>query len=91
MGDIVRFTKLTQRQVRESLVVLIHHALVHFTEPEEGVREPTFYQADPQSIMMRLRIGPIMRVTEEQYGKEVDQDVVFNERCSCSNHDGLGS
>lgn len=59
--------------MRESLVVLIHHALVHFTEPEEGVREPTFYQADAQSIMMRLRIGPIMRVTEEQYGKEVSR------------------
>ncbi|KAI9251907.1 RNA polymerase III subunit RPC82 helix-turn-helix domain-containing protein [Phascolomyces articulosus] len=70
LHDIVRFTKLTQRQVRESLVTLIHHGIVYFTEPLEGQREPTYYQVEPVPVMMRLRIGSIMRVSEEQFGKE---------------------
>ena len=73
LHDIVRFTKLTQRQVRESLVTLIHHGCVYFTDPVELRREPTYYQVDPIRVMMRLRIGSIMRVSEEQFGKEVKE------------------
>lgn len=69
--DLVRFTGLTQKQVRESLVVLVHHGLVYFTEPDPGQRGPTYYQADADKITMRLRIGLILRVTQEQYGQEV--------------------
>lgn len=71
--DIVRFTKLTQRQVRESLTVLIQHGLCYFTETVQNLtaREPTFYQMDANKIMFRLRMGSILRLTEETFNKEV--------------------
>lgn len=50
---------------------MIQHGFVFFNEPNEGERGPTFYQADPVLISMRLRIGAILRVTEEEYGTEV--------------------
>ncbi|KAF7722661.1 RNA polymerase III subunit C82 [Apophysomyces ossiformis] len=68
--DITRFTELTQRQVRESLVVLIQHGMAFFTEPVAGQREPTYYKVEPDRITMRLRMAPITLLTEERFGKE---------------------
>ncbi|CAO3581394.1 unnamed protein product [Absidia cylindrospora] len=70
LSDIIQFTKLTQRQVRESLTILIQHGLCHFTEPIQNLttREPTFYQIDANKVMFRLRMGSILRLTSEHFG-----------------------
>ncbi|KAG0169080.1 RNA polymerase III subunit C82 [Apophysomyces sp. BC1034] len=70
LHDIARFTQISQRQVRESLVVLIQHGIAHFTEPIGGQREPTYYNVSPDQITLRLRMAPITVVTEEKFGKE---------------------
>ncbi|RCH91642.1 RNA polymerase III subunit C82, partial [Rhizopus azygosporus] len=38
----------------------------------EGKVEPTYYTIDPERIMMRLRMGPILRDVSERYGKEAE-------------------
>jgi DNA-directed RNA polymerase III subunit RPC3 len=71
----VRFSEYTVKSVRENLVVLIKHGIVYFSEPLDDIRDDkrdaTYYEIDTQKIMMRLRMGRIMRVTEEHYGKTV--------------------
>ncbi|KAG1449141.1 hypothetical protein G6F46_008167 [Rhizopus delemar] len=72
LPDIIRFTGLSTRQVKESLVVLVQHSIVYFSEAPEGKIEPTFYSIDPERIMMRLRMGSILRDVDERYGKEAE-------------------
>lgn len=68
-NDLARFCGYTLTRVKEVLVGLIEHGIVYFTEAPDEKREPTYYEIDHQKILMRLRMGRIMRVTEEHYGK----------------------
>lgn len=73
-SDITRFSQYTSTRVREILVVLIEHGIVYFSEPKEPTddkKESTYYEIDVNKILMRLRMGRLMRVTEEHYGKAV--------------------
>ncbi|KAI8092327.1 uncharacterized protein B0P05DRAFT_224302 [Gilbertella persicaria] len=71
LSDIARFTKLSAKQVRESLIVLIQHGIAYFSESPEGKNEPTFYSIDAERIMLRLRMGSILREVIDQFGPEV--------------------
>jgi DNA-directed RNA polymerase III subunit RPC3 len=57
------------------LITLIEHGIVYFSEPADDKKDPTYYEIDTQKIMMRLRMGRIMRVTEEHYGKAVSNSL----------------
>lgn len=70
LPDLVRFTKLTAKQVRESLVVLIQHGLTFFSESTDGRPQPTFYTTDGERVMMRLRMGSILQEAEDRFGQE---------------------
>lgn len=72
LPDIVRFTGLSAKQTKECLIILIQHGIVYFSEAPEGKVEPTYYTIDPERIMMRLRMGPILRDVSERYGKEAE-------------------
>ncbi|GAN01008.1 RNA polymerase iii subunit rpc82 [Mucor ambiguus] len=72
LSDLVRFSRFKAKHVRECLVVLIQHGVVYFSESTtDSVKAdaPTFYEIDPEKILMRLRMGRIMRISEEHYGK----------------------
>lgn len=69
--DLARFTSLPPKQVRECLVVLIQHGITFFSESPEGKNEPTYYTTDAERVMMRLRMGAIMRDATDRFGKEV--------------------
>ncbi|KAL9550250.1 hypothetical protein MBANPS3_004816 [Mucor bainieri] len=72
LSDLARFSRFKAKHVRECLVVLIQHGVVYFSEPTaDAVKAdgPTFYEIDPEKILMRLRMGRIMRISEEHYGK----------------------
>ncbi|KAI7908135.1 uncharacterized protein BX663DRAFT_493093 [Cokeromyces recurvatus] len=56
--------------VKEALVILIQHGLVYFTEHNNDMKlDATYYEINMKQILMRLRMGRIMRVTEEYHGK----------------------
>jgi DNA-directed RNA polymerase III subunit RPC3 len=71
LGDLVRFTSLPAKQVRECLVVLIQHGITYFSESPEGKNEPTYYTTDSEKVMMRLRMGSILRDVEDRFSPEV--------------------
>lgn len=71
LPDLVRFTGLPAKQVRECLVVLIQHGITFFSESPDGKTEPTYYTTDAERIMMRLRMGSILRDVEDRFGHEV--------------------
>jgi DNA-directed RNA polymerase III subunit RPC3 len=71
LGDLVRFTSLPAKQVRECLVVLIQHGITYFSESPEGKNEPTYYTTDAERILMRLRMGSILRDVYDRFGTEV--------------------
>ena len=71
LSDLVRFTSLPQKQVRECLVVLVHHGITYFSESPEGKMEPTYYTTDAERIMMRLRMGSILREVNDRFNNEV--------------------
>lgn len=77
LRDIIRFTKITQRQVRESLTILIQHGICYFTDPTETItsHEPTYYLINPEKILLRLRMSAISRISEERFGKEVNFNI----------------
>ncbi|KAL0140990.1 RNA polymerase III subunit RPC82-domain-containing protein [Mucor lusitanicus] len=70
LPDLVRFTSLPAKQVRECLVVLIQHGITFFSESPEGKNEPTYYTTDAERILMRLRMGSILRDVEDRFGHE---------------------
>ncbi|CEP18482.1 hypothetical protein [Parasitella parasitica] len=70
LTDLIRFSRYTPKLVRECLIVLIQHGIVFFSETTDiSKTDATYYEAEPENIMMRLRMGRIMRITEEHYGK----------------------
>lgn len=81
LQDLVRFTSLSAKQVRECLVVLIQHGITFFCESPEGKNEPTYYTTDAERIMMRLRMGAILRDVTDRFGTEVKKN---NNRLLCT-------
>lgn len=71
LADLVRFTSLSPSQVRQCLVVLVQHGITFFSEAPEGKNEPTYYTTDAERIMMRLRMGSILRDVYDRFGSEV--------------------
>lgn len=72
LSDLIRFSRYTPKLVRECLVVLVQHSIAYFSEASETTKsDATYYEVDPNKIIMRLRMGRIMRITEEHYGKPV--------------------
>lgn len=71
LQDLSKFSKYSLKSVRECLVVLVQHGIVIFTDGTDDKTEATFYEVDTHRVMMRLRMGRIMRVMEEHYGKAV--------------------
>ncbi|GAA5815324.1 hypothetical protein MFLAVUS_008830 [Mucor flavus] len=69
LQDLSRFSGYSLKSVRECLVVLVQHGIVIFTDGTDDKTEATFYEVDTHRVMMRLRMGRIMRVMEEHYGK----------------------
>lgn len=63
--------------MREALVVMIQHGIVFFKDGLDDDREPTYYEIDTYRILMRVRMGRIMRVTEEHYGKAVSLNAFY--------------
>jgi hypothetical protein len=59
------------------LIVLIQHGIVYFSEPTDDIvvtdkqKDATYYEINIDKILIRLRMGRIMRITEEHYGKAV--------------------
>ncbi|KAI9475417.1 MAG: RNA polymerase III subunit RPC82-domain-containing protein [Benjaminiella poitrasii] len=44
--------------------------MAYFSESVEGKNEPTFYSLDGERVMMRLRMGSILRDAEDRFGPE---------------------
>jgi hypothetical protein len=53
------------------LIIFICHGLLYFTESIEERKDATVYELDQRNVLMRLRMGRILRITEEHYGKVV--------------------
>ncbi|KAI8642004.1 hypothetical protein BD408DRAFT_191254 [Parasitella parasitica] len=84
LSDLIRISRYTPKLVRECLIVLIQHGIVFFSETADVEKnEATYYEADPGKIMMRLRMGRIMRITEEHYGKAVSSSCSYMYRLKC--------
>jgi DNA-directed RNA polymerase III subunit RPC3 len=66
-------TRLTRRQLRHGLVVLIQQNLVYYFE--EG--ETTYYEANQDSAYGLVRSGKILEVLESRYGA-LARDLVLN-------------
>ena len=78
--DLRRHTKLTPRQLRHGLVVLIQQNLLyHNTQPNtENPDQPTtYYEANEDAAYFLLRSGRILQIIETRYGKDA-KDVVQN-------------
>ncbi|RUS34846.1 LOW QUALITY PROTEIN: RNA polymerase III subunit RPC82-domain-containing protein [Jimgerdemannia flammicorona] len=81
-GAIALFAKLTQKQVRECLVVLIQHNIAYYAEIAERSRIVVYYEVSEEEILLRIRLGAILRYSGEWFGKEgalVAQHILRNE------------
>lgn len=78
LNDLARFSGYTLKRVKETLIVLIQHGIVYFSEPTDDdpvaivrQKDTTYYEINVDKILIRLRMGRMMRITEEHYGKAV--------------------
>ncbi|CCU81166.1 unnamed protein product [Blumeria hordei] len=72
---IVKHTRLSQRQLRHGLVVLIQQNLIFYsTDADTGV---TYYEANHSAAYALVRSGKIMETVEDRFGA-VAKDVVQN-------------
>ncbi|RPA81248.1 hypothetical protein BJ508DRAFT_414900 [Ascobolus immersus RN42] len=67
---IVRYSKLPEKIVKQTLVVLIQQHLVCHALQKEGQRMVTYYECDWLRMYYLLESGRIIQVTEERYGEE---------------------
>lgn len=67
---IAKFTELTIRQVRESLVVLIQQNLVVYAETQEKNRVMTYYEVNRVEILHRAMIPKVLSSTQEWFERE---------------------
>jgi len=67
---IAKFTELTIRQVRESLVVLIQQNLAVYAETQEKTRITTYYEVNRVEILHRAVIPKVLFSTQEWFERE---------------------
>ncbi|KAK9765015.1 RNA polymerase III subunit C82 [Basidiobolus ranarum] len=70
LNQIKVLAKVSLRQVRESLLILIQHHLVYHADTGETGATFTYYEANVDEILARLRIGLIINSANEWFGKE---------------------
>lgn len=75
LASIVIFSKLTGRQVKEALLVLIHHNLVRYELREDstvsGTSAPVIYHLDIDAVILRLAYPYFACMAEEVLGDKV--------------------
>ncbi|OMJ09765.1 DNA-directed RNA polymerase III subunit RPC3 [Smittium culicis] len=62
-------TKLSKRNVIESLAILIQHSVVTFFENIENGSQKVFYSLNKKNLLRRPRIGLYLAKIEEKFGK----------------------
>lgn len=67
---IAKFTDLSMRQVRESLVILIQHNLVVYAETQEKARMVTYYEVNRVEILNRALIPKVLYSTQEWFDRD---------------------
>ncbi|KAF9159531.1 RNA polymerase III subunit C82 [Actinomortierella ambigua] len=70
VGLISAATKLTQAQVRESLVVMIQHNIAVYAETQERARIVTYYDVNRLAILHRAQIPKMLFYTQEWFEKD---------------------
>ncbi|KAJ1894787.1 RNA polymerase III subunit C82, partial [Kickxella alabastrina] len=70
LGLILRKTKLTALNVRQSLAVLIQHGIATHAEAKEGARTSIFYAVNIKAILRLQRAGLYLALVEERMGKD---------------------
>lgn len=74
LEEIMRLAGLEFLQVKNSLLILIQHNLVSFVEEyEDGQPDNvhTYYQANLQNILWRIRFPRFLHMAKERFGSEV--------------------
>ncbi|KAJ1651950.1 RNA polymerase III subunit C82 [Dispira simplex] len=67
---LVQLTGLKIRQVQQALVVLIQHNLVTWAESPHRMHLLVFYEIDIRRVLLRLRIGDVLGLTQELFDRE---------------------
>ncbi|KAJ2636044.1 RNA polymerase III subunit C82 [Coemansia sp. RSA 1286] len=67
---VIRNSKLSPLQTRQSLAILIQHSIVTHAESKEGARVLTFYSISIKSILRLKRAGLYLGLVEERIGKD---------------------
>jgi DNA-directed RNA polymerase III subunit RPC3 len=69
---LVQWTKLSGKQVRESLFVLIHHNLVQYRQADEEINtfRPVIYRLDIDAVLLRLAHPLFISLCERRYDTE---------------------
>ncbi|KAJ2547969.1 RNA polymerase III subunit C82 [Coemansia sp. RSA 1933] len=88
LGLLIKNTKLTAREVKQALVVLIQHGVVtHATSKDGGARVATHYSANTRGVLRMQRAGLYLALVEERMGKDgvlVVQTIMKNGSISIS-------
>ena len=75
--NLARHTRLTKRQVRHGLVVLIQQNLVYYFEDGQDGCHGTYYEAKLDAAYGLVRVGKILELVESRYGI-LAQDLMQN-------------
>jgi hypothetical protein len=73
LGQIIKATKQTPKQVKESLGVLIQHRIITFAESFEKGRKFVFYQVNVMNILLRERFPKYIHHIRKEIGMNVLQ------------------
>lgn len=66
--NLVQWTGLNSKSVKEALIVLIHHNIVQFQTQSEKGKDFVFYNLNMMSLMIRLRFPSIVIGANQRYG-----------------------
>ncbi|KZF20689.1 hypothetical protein L228DRAFT_249475 [Xylona heveae TC161] len=67
LPTLVQHTRLSSRQLKHGLAVLIQqHLVLHYTALEEGI---TYYEADWMNAYSLVRAGKIIKLAEDKFGE----------------------
>lgn len=69
LSGIILASKVSPKNVRESLVILIQHGIVAYTESTEGHKSTYYYSVNYEGILLRDRLSFIVDVAKEQFGE----------------------
>ncbi|KAI9295704.1 hypothetical protein K502DRAFT_324176 [Neoconidiobolus thromboides FSU 785] len=67
---LIKFSKLTNKQVRESLFILMQHGLVTYYDLPEGTKFVTYYTLETDCVLDRLGLLNVLEIAEERYSRE---------------------